>query len=232
MKTIALAAGLLASAALLTGCGLADLAQPGTSESASYQVTEKVTKLQLRSNSGDAVITETGGTAVRVVETLHWRGEGSKPKPEHKVEGETLLMSYTCPSDWGGGCSVDYKIEIPKGLSVDLETGSGNLTLRNLTGPIDVNAGSGDVDAAGLAGKQVFAETGSGNLELKYVTAPDSAELEAGSGDITLSVPDGAYDVKSEVGSGDTAVTVKNDTSSAHKISLTAGSGNITVKPA
>jgi hypothetical protein len=221
MKTIALAAGLLASAALLTGCGLADLAQPSTSESASYQVTEKVTKLQLNSNAGDAVVTETGGTAVRVVETLRWRGEGSKPRPEHKVEGETLLMTYTCPSDWGAGCSVDYKIEIPKGLSVDLETGSGNLTLRNLTGPIDVSAGSGDVDAAGLAGKQVSADVGSGNLELK-----------AGSGDITLSVPDGAYDVKSDVGSGDTAVTVRNDSASTHKISLTAGSGDITVKPA
>ncbi|GAA4989151.1 hypothetical protein HD597_007812 [Nonomuraea thailandensis] len=232
MKTIALAAGLLASAALLTGCGLADLAQPGMSESTSYQVTEKVTKLQLKSNSGDAVITETGGTAVRVVETLHWRGEGGKPRPEHKVEGEALLMTYTCPSDWGAGCSVDYKIEIPKGLSVDLDAGSGDLTLRNLTGPIDVNAGSGDVDAAGLGGKQVFADVGSGNIELKYASAPDNADLKAGSGDITLSVPDGAYDVKSEVGSGDAAVTVKKDASSTHKISLTTGSGDITVKPA
>ncbi|UBU15691.1 DUF4097 family beta strand repeat-containing protein [Nonomuraea gerenzanensis] len=231
MKTIAIAGGLLAAAALLTGCGLGDIAGPSHEETASYQVTDKVTKLQLKSNSGEAVITETDGSAVRVVETLHWRGDADKPKPEHKVEGEGLFLSYACPSDWGS-CSVDYKIEVPKGLSVDLDAGSGNLTLRNLTGQIDLHAGSGDVDATGLAGKKVYADVGSGNLDLTYTAAPDAAELKTGSGDITLNVPDGAYDVKTDVGSGDTNVTVKKDAGSAHRLSLSAGSGDITVKPA
>ncbi|MEV4177616.1 DUF4097 family beta strand repeat-containing protein [Nonomuraea sp. NPDC049709] len=230
MKTMAIAGGLLASAVLLTGCGLASVAGPGSEETASYQVTEKVTKLQLKSNSGDAVITETDGSAVRVVETLRWRG-GDKPKPEHKVEGDALFLTYSCPSDWGS-CGVDYKIEIPKGLHVDLDSGSGNLTLRSLTGPIDVHVGSGDVDAADLRGKKVIADAGSGNIELKYASAPESAELKTGSGDITLNVPDGAYDVKTEVGSGDANVSVKKDGASPNKISLTAGSGDITVSPA
>ncbi|TYB58594.1 DUF4097 domain-containing protein [Nonomuraea sp. PA05] len=231
MKTIAIAGGLLAAAALLTGCGLGDIAGPSNEDTVSYQVTDKVTKLQLKSDAGEAVITETDGTAVRVVETLHWRGDSHKPKPEHKVEGDALFLTYACPANWGS-CSVDYKIEIPKGLPVDLEAGSGNLTLRNLTGQIDLTAGSGDVDAAGLAGKKVYADLGSGNIQLTYTAAPETAELKTGSGDITLNVPDGAYDVKTDVGSGDATVTVKKDTASAHKISLTAGSGDITVKPA
>ncbi|MGR6922676.1 DUF4097 family beta strand repeat-containing protein [[Actinomadura] parvosata] len=231
MKTIAIAGGLLAAAALLTGCGLSDIAGPSNEESTSYQVTDKVTKLQLKSNAGEAVITETDGTAVRVTETLHWRGDSNKPKPEHKVEGEALFVTYGCPSNWGS-CSVDYKIEIPKGLPVDLDAGSGNLTLRDLTGEIDVHVGSGDLDAAGLGGKKVRADAGSGNIELTYVSAPDAAELKTGSGDIVLNVPDGAYDVKTDVGSGDAEVTVKKDTASAHKLTLTAGSGDITVKPA
>ncbi|RVX38163.1 putative adhesin [Nonomuraea polychroma] len=229
MKTIAIAGGLLASAVLLTGCGLGDIAGPTNQDTTSYEVTDKVTKLQLESGAGDTVVTETDGAAVRVVEKLRWRGD-DKPKPEHKVEGGVLLVTYDCPSNWGS-CSVDYEIEVPKGLAVDLDSGSGNITLRALTGDIDVHVGSGDVDATDLAGKKVVAEAGSGNVELKYTTAPASAQLKAGSGDIVLNVPDGAYDVRTDTGSGDETVSVKNDGSSPNKISLTAGSGNVSVLP-
>ncbi|MDP4509786.1 DUF4097 family beta strand repeat-containing protein [Nonomuraea turcica] len=229
MKTIAIAGGLLASAVLLTGCGLGDLAGPTNQDTTSYEVTDKVTKLQLESHAGDTVVTETDGTAIRVVEKLRWRGD-DKPKPEHKVEGGALFVTYDCASNWGS-CSVDYEIEVPKGLAVDLDSGSGNITLRALTGDIDVHVGSGDVDASDLAGKRVVAEAGSGNVELKYTTVPTSAQLKAGSGDIVLNVPDGAYDVKTETGSGDATVSVKDDGSSPNKISLSAGSGNVSVLP-
>ncbi|MFI7634382.1 DUF4097 family beta strand repeat-containing protein [Nonomuraea sp. NPDC049400] len=227
MKTIAIAGGLLASALLLTGCGLASIAGPDNQDTTTYQVTDKVTKLQVKSGSGDTVVTETDGNAVRVTETLNWRSD-DKPKTEHKVEGEALHLTYDCPSDWGS-CSVDYKIEIPKGLAVDLDAGSGNITLRSLTGRLDAHLGSGDLDATGLAGKQVVAEAGSGRIELKYASAPDSAELKSGSGDIVLTVPDGTYDVNTEMGSGDAKVSVKDDGSSPHKVSLTSGSGDVTM---
>ncbi|MFC4115719.1 DUF4097 family beta strand repeat-containing protein [Nonomuraea zeae] len=229
MKTMMVAGGLLASALLLTGCGLASIGGPDNQDTVSYQVTDKVAKLQFKGNAGDAVITETDGAAIKVVETLRWRGD-DKPVPEHKVEGDALFVTYDCPSSWGS-CGVDYKIEIPKGLPVDLDSGSGNITLRSLTGPIDVRVGSGDLDATGLAGKKVFAEAGSGNIAMKYTTVPEGVELKVGSGDIALNVPDGAYDVKTEVGSGDVAVSVKTDKSSPSKISLTSGSGDISVLP-
>jgi hypothetical protein len=227
MKTIAVAGGLLASAMVLTGCGLASIGSSTNQDTVSYQVTDKVSKLQVKSNAGDTVVTETGGSAIRVIETLRWRGD-EKPAPQHKVEGDALFVTYDCPSNWGS-CSVDYKIEIPKGLAVDLDSGSGDITLRTLTGQIDVNVGSGDLDATALTGKKVYAKAGSGNIELKYATAPDSVDLEVGSGDITLNVPDGAYDVKTDVGSGDANISIKSDPTSTHKISLTAGSGDATV---
>ncbi|MGW0806796.1 DUF4097 family beta strand repeat-containing protein [Nonomuraea sp. NPDC002799] len=229
MKTMVIAGGLLASALLLTGCGLDSIGGSTNQDTASYEVTEQVAKLRLKSNAGEAVITEIDGSAIRVVETLRWRGD-DKPKPEHKVEGGALFVTYDCPSNWGS-CGVDYKIEVPKGMALDLETGSGNLTLRSLTGPIDVHAGSGDVDATGLAGKKLFVNMGSGNIELKYAVAPDDAEVKSGSGDVALNLPDGAYDVKTDVGSGDATVSVKTDASSAHKISLTSGSGDLSVMP-
>ncbi|MET8001214.1 DUF4097 family beta strand repeat-containing protein [Nonomuraea glycinis] len=226
MKTIAIAGGLLASAALLSGCGLAGLGGPANQDTVSYEVTDKVTRLHVKSGSGDTVITETDGNAIRVVETLQWRD--SKPDAQHSVDGDTLFIRYDCAQSWGN-CSVNYKIEIPKGLQVDADAGSGDITLRSLTGPLNLTAGSGDVDASGLAGKKVVAEAGSGNIELKYTTAPDSAELEAGSGDVTLHVPDGAYDVKTDVGSGEENVAVDKDPNSPRKLRLTVGSGDVNV---
>ncbi|TDE41953.1 hypothetical protein E1295_28625 [Nonomuraea mesophila] len=229
MRTMAIAGGLLASALALTGCGLANIGGPTEQDTASYQVTDKVTKLRLESSAGDTVVTETGGDAIRVTETLRWRGD-DKPTPEHKVEGEELFVTYDCPSSFGS-CRVDYKIEIPKGLAVDLEAGSGNMTLRDLTGTIDVKLGSGDVDAAGLGGKKVYADAGSGDIELKYRSAPAEARLKTGSGNTKLVVPAGKYAVSTDVGSGDVNVKVDNDGSSPNKISVSAGSGDVSVEP-
>ncbi|GAA3214705.1 DUF4097 family beta strand repeat-containing protein [Nonomuraea helvata] len=226
MKTIAIAGGLLASALLLTGCGLDSIAGPKNEDTVTYQVKEKVQKLHLRSGSGDVAITESDTAQISVTETLYWNND--KPQAKHKVEGDTLSVYYDCQRSWGS-CGVNYKVEVPKGLALNLDAGSGNITLRSLTGLLDVHLGSGDLDAAGLAGKQVVADAGSGSMELKYTAAPDSAELKAGSGDIVLTVPDGSYDVNTKVGSGDAKVSVKDDGASPHKLSLTAGSGDVTV---
>ncbi|MFI6600439.1 DUF4097 family beta strand repeat-containing protein [Nonomuraea sp. NPDC050536] len=226
MRTMVIAGGLLASALLLTGCGLKSIGGPTNQETQNYQVTDKVTALQLKSGSGDSVISEYDGTAIRVTETLQWRD--SKPKPQHKVNGDTLFMTYDCPSNWGS-CSVDYKIEIPKGVKLDADVGSGNLTLRSLTGDLTLNAGSGDIDGSGLGGKKLFAEDGSGNIELKYAAQPDNVDMKTGSGDLTLRVPNGSYDVKTHIGSGDKNVTLPSDSGSSHKISVDAGSGDVDV---
>ncbi|MFI6926794.1 DUF4097 family beta strand repeat-containing protein [Nonomuraea spiralis] len=227
MKTIAVAGGLLAAALVLTGCRIESFGGSTSQDTASYEVKDKVSKLQVKSDAGDTVITETDGTAIRVIETLRWRGD-DKPRPQHKVEGQALFVTYDCPSNWGS-CSVDYKIEIPKGLAVDLDSGSGDITLRALSGQLDVELGSGDIDGSNITGKKAYVKAGSGNVELKYAAAPDSAELECGSGDITLRVPTGAYDIKTDVGSGDASVPIKSDPASPHKISLTAGSGDVVV---
>ncbi|MEU8248490.1 DUF4097 family beta strand repeat-containing protein [Nonomuraea sp. NPDC048916] len=230
MKTIVIAGGLLASAVLLTGCGLQGLAGPTNQDTVNYEVADKVARLHLKTGSGDAVISEYDGTTVRVTETLQWRDD--KPEAEHRVEGDTLFVTYDCKGgmNWGG-CTVNYKIEVPKGLRVVAGTGSGDITLRSLTGPVESSSGSGDVDGTGLAGKTLVAETGSGNLDLKYVSPPDSAVVKTGSGEVELRVPDGSYAVSTEVGSGDVTVSVKDDDASPHKISVKAGSGDVRLLP-
>ncbi|MGW2156873.1 DUF4097 family beta strand repeat-containing protein [Nonomuraea sp. NPDC001699] len=226
MKITAIAGGLLASAVLLTGCGLDAIGKPKNEETSTYQVKEKVQRLHLRSGSGDVTVTESDATNVSVTERLYWSND--KPQAAHKVEGDTLSVSYDCQKSWGT-CGVEYKVEVPKGTQVKLNSGSGDLTLRSLTGPLDVEAGSGDIKGDGLGGKKLLVKEGSGQVNLKYAVAPEGVEVSAGSGDVVLTVPDETYDVRARTTSGDADVSVKKDSSSPRKLSLTTGSGNVTV---
>ncbi|NRQ34252.1 DUF4097 family beta strand repeat protein [Nonomuraea sp. NN258] len=226
MKKTLIAGGFLASAALLTGCGISAIGGPTNHDNVSYAVKEKVATLRVETGAGDVEITETGTTEIKVTENLYWNDD--KPEAEHRVEGDTLVVSYKCPSSWGN-CGVNYVIEVPKGLRVKLDSGSGDLTLRSLSGDLEVNVGSGEIDGNGLAGKKFLAESGSGNLELKYASAPESVEVETGSGDITLRVPNEGYNVRTDLGSGDTKVDVKNDPGAPRAMTLRSGSGDVSV---
>ncbi|MEU1389169.1 MULTISPECIES: DUF4097 family beta strand repeat-containing protein [unclassified Nonomuraea] len=226
MKITAIAGGLLASAVLLTGCGLDAIGKPKNEETSTYQVKEKVQQLHLRSGSGNVTVTESDVPSVRVTERLYWSND--KPQAAHKVEGGTLSVYYDCEKSWGT-CGVEYQVEIPKGLPVNLDTGSGDLTLRSLTGPLDLEAGSGDIKGEGLGGKKLLVKGGSSQVTLKYAAAPESVELSVGSGDVALTVPDETFDVKVGTTSGDADISVRKDSSSPRKMSLTTGSGDVTV---
>ncbi len=188
----------------------------------SYDVTDKVTVVETRSGSGDVVVNESDRPGIRVTETLHWRGE--KPADGHSVAGDTLTLAYKCEN-----CSVDYKVEVPRGLTMKIDTGSGDITLRNLSGQINASTGSGDVDARGLAATSVGARTGSGNITLRFAVAPDQVQAVTGSGDGKLWVPDGAYNIDASTGSGDRRIQVADDDSAPRTITIRTGSGDAEV---
>src|SRR5207247_8556835 len=69
---------------------------------------------------------------------------------------------------------------------------------------LEVEHGSGDIEATNTSGDQVSFETGSGNVDVALVTTFRSLRIETGSGDVTLKVPQtlGAQ-VDLDTGSGD-----------------------------
>ena len=62
-----------------------------------------------------------------------------------------------------GVCSFSFRAVLPAGKRAVLSDGSGNLTLRGLTGPVSAGSGSGDVQANQLSGTVSF-QSGSGNI--------------------------------------------------------------------
>ncbi|MER5649446.1 DUF4097 family beta strand repeat-containing protein [Streptosporangium sp. NPDC002524] len=222
-KNMLVAGAVVGSMFVLSGCDFALDFRERQQDVVSYDVTAKLTALDVSTGSGDIVVTESDRPAVHVTETIHWRGD--KPTPTHPVEGGTLTLRDECRDN----CSVDYKVEIPKGLTTKLDTGSGTITMRGLTGQVNAMSGSGDIEAGGLTAKRFAAETGSGDIEARFSAAPDGVEIEAGSGDVVAYLPRGGYDVTAETGSGDETVEVTKDPASPRKVTLKTGSGDAEV---
>ncbi|MEU4403821.1 DUF4097 family beta strand repeat-containing protein [Streptosporangium sp. NPDC023963] len=222
-KNMLVAGAVVGSVFVLSGCDFALDFRERQQEVVSYDVTGKLTNLDVATGSGDIVVTESDRTAVHVTETIHWRGD--KPAPRHPVDGGTLTLRDDCR----GNCTVDYKVEIPRGLTAKLDTGSGTITMRGLTGEVNAVSGSGDIEAGGLTSKRFTAETGSGDVEARFSAAPEGVRIETGSGDVVAYLPQGGYDVTAETGSGDKAVEVTKDPASPRKVTLKTGSGDAQV---
>jgi hypothetical protein len=221
-KNVAVLGAALGLGLTLTSCGMSFGLGMEQSEEIAYDVTDKVAIVQADTGSGDIVVNESDRAGVRVVETLHWRGD--KPGDGHRVEGDTLSLDYECHT-----CAVDYRLEIPRGMDVRLDTGSGMITLRSLTGAVAASTGSGDVDASGLTAKRVKAETGSGSISLRFSAAPDHVDVQSGSGDSRVWVPSGAYNVETETGSGDQEVQVTRDPGAPRTLIVKTGAGDAKV---
>ncbi|GAA1511921.1 hypothetical protein GCM10009677_51080 [Sphaerisporangium rubeum] len=227
-KTTMIAAGAVVCAGLvLSGCGLRTIASPTKEHSQTYDVTGgRVGALDVQTGAGDIEIVRGTGKRIRVTETMHWKSE--QPKSEHPVDGGTLRLSYECArDDWN--CGVDYRVELPDGMSAKLRTGSGDITLRSVSGELDAFTGSGDIDANGLTGHRAIAETGSGDVELRFTVAPFDVQVSTGSGNATVHVPADEYNVTAETGSGSRTVDVTTDASSERRLILKTGSGDAKV---
>lgn len=158
----------------------------------------------------------------------------------------------TFDNDWHSGHSVeirgsgtgleahaDLKIRMASGTRLDLHLATGNVTVTNVNGALQVSTGSGDVTANGVKGSfdvetgsgdvvaeaitgDLTAETGSGDVRLGQ-QAGDRVKIETGSGDITSTGVEAA-ELTLETGSGDIAL----DHASSKGVRLDAGSGDIT----
>lgn len=117
---------------------------------------------------------------------------------------------------------IDVNISIPAGLVIDIDDGSGDLTLSDVSGDFRIDDGSGGIEIERVTG-DVRIDDGSGDIWIQDVTG--SVRLEDGSGDMELSnisgdvhvLDDGSGDIRIETVGGN--VTIDDD-----------GSGDIRVR--
>ena len=138
------------------------------------------------------------------------------------------------------GKSPELTVEVPQESSLELGTGSGDVTLRGVRGSVNMHTGSGDITidetsgalslrtgSGGLSGKDLSgtmkAQSGSGDIHL----AGDFSQLDArtGSGTLDLSAGNLHDGATLTSGSGDVNLRLARDTHA--NVRATTGSGDI-----
>ncbi|NMO55955.1 DUF4097 domain-containing protein [Actinoplanes sp. TBRC 11911] len=254
--TFARRAGILAvataAATTLTGCA----GVLGAKMTYEDSVKTKITEIRVNGGSGDVVV-NTGAVADTAVKRVV-RGTAN-PGDSYRMDGSSLVLDTSC----GRNCSVSYEITAPANVAVsgelrsgnilltgvgttDLQLTSGDVTVREPTGPVKVRGTSGDIRVLD-AKSTVTVQTTSGDIEalnaagavdLKVTSGDINAELSAPnpvraqttSGDVNVRVPAGSYRVSTDTGSGDEAlVGITNDPAAKNTIDVRTGSGDATV---
>ena len=120
------------------------------------------------------------------------------------------IASETGDSDWGTvnwfGSTyayIDVNIAIPAGLVIDINDGSGDVSVVGVAADFSIEDGSGDIRVEDVTGS-ITLEDGSGDLEL-YKVSVDVKVTADGSGDIRIETVGGNVTVDDD-GSGDIRV--------------------------
>ncbi len=114
---------------------------------------------------------------------------------------------------------IDLDIRLPRRLTVEVDDGSGNITIRDLDNGLELEDGSGDIDLDDISGR-VEINDGSGDMSLTNLKG--NVKIDDGSGDIELKTAGG--DVFVEDGSGEMELY-----GIAGSVEIDDGSGNIVI---
>jgi len=130
----------------------------------------------------------------------------------------------------GGSGSGDVQANMLTG-TVTLQNGSGNITGGALSGPkVTLKAGSGDIAIDSMESPDVVVIDGSGNIDLTFTKVPTRVNVSDSSGDVSVVLPRGVrYQVNATTNSGNRNVGVLQTTAPDHVITVTDGSGNVSV---
>lgn len=95
---------------------------------------------------------------------------------------------------------LDLKVELPKGMSVEIDDGSGSIEVRDV-GDLDIDDGSGSIEVTNAGNTRI--DDGSGSIDINGLRG--DLEIEDGSG--RIDVRDVAGTVRVDDGSGSVEIT-------------------------
>ncbi len=208
-QALALTTGLVV--ALISGLlWLNDVVQQRYDHTSVYR--QPLTSLTVGATSAAVEIDQGPVGQVTVVQQLTWTG--TRPTVEIDRAPGTMRIVVEC-DDYGliseFGCGAQLRIEVPPSASVTVNSGSGQITARQLAGPLNVQSDSGDIELDGVTGRvqalttagpingngllssDVDAESSSGPIDLVFAGAPLRVRAKTTSGPIQLDLPQGSH---------------------------------------
>lgn len=230
MKLLKLAA-VSASLYFLTGC----VVHVNGDEAKRANVTLEE-NLSIEVDGADRFDIETGAGFLKVVgvegqKTIEVKGDiktTEEKNYEFTIEqrGSTIFLVAQHDShrgSWFGSSPyIDVTVTMPAELVLDIDDGSGEISVSNINKDLKIDDGSGDIMITKIKGN-LDIDDGSGGLVIKNITG--NLTVDDGSGEIIVKHVSG--DVEIEDGSGDLEVV-----NTGGKVTLDDGSGDILVETA
>lgn len=218
-----------ASFAIVTLAGCGPTAQATGTFDKTFSVTGPV-RLELATGSGDAHITTGAADSVVIHGQIHaggWALEGAQrdvrqaqANPPVTQEGNLIRVGAAGHHD--SGVDIDYTIVVPPATELHSSSGSGDVTVAGIQGPVNFSSGSGNFTASQIAG-DAQATTGSGDVH--FANIQGQATVTAGSGDVEARYVSG--ETRIHTGTGDIQVTQPTA-----PLSIQTGSGDIRISAA
>lgn len=123
--------------------------------------------------------------------------------------GDTLHIETRFPVLRSGTARLDLEVEIPDGIAVEIDDGSGSLTVRGVAS-LDLRDGSGAIEVSDVRGG-VTIEDGSGGIEVLGVGGDLSIEDGSGAIDVRgiggrIVIRDGSGEIRVRDADGDVVI--------------------------
>ena len=212
--------------------------------------------LYVSTGSGNITVHEGSGNQIQVIGHVHtgWSAFGDigsriqhiLQSPPIVQDGNTVRVGENTSHDMYDNISIDYEITAPSAVALNLHSGSGdivtehlgryivatsgsgNVRVRSVSGPAELQTGSGDIELGELAAGDVKTRTGSGNVHIHGLNGSliarsgsgdinadghlsGAATLESGSGSVKLHLgSDAHFNLEASTGSGDIHVNFPN----------------------
>jgi Putative adhesin len=228
-RVLALLIGVPLVLALIAASALDEVAFAGIG---SYKVRVNLPvhgTVQLSVGSGELTVGQITGDWLHVTGKARYSLVRSTVRHDVALSGTSVSTQCDFPT---GICDFNLHASVPAGTRTLISAGSGDILGNGLSGPQTVlRNGSGNITISGLTSANVSANDGSGDVTLTFTQVPDQVSISAGSGNVRLVLPAGAthYRVTASTGSGNRLVRVPTRPSSPYVITVTDGSGDITI---
>jgi hypothetical protein len=249
-RRVALAIGVPLCLALTINTGFQLVSDVGRGNiPVTYDAPPGARQVRVTTSGGDVLLRQGSGDRARLAGTGIY--SLFRPRVTERFSAGVASLGYQCRNP-EGDCGLDGTLTVPAGMAVSASTGDGQVTADGITGavtlstgggdvaangvsgPLSVSTGDGGVQATGIAATQVSVSSGSGDVEIVFTRVPRTVQVKTGNGNITIVVPrDGThYHVVPLTGNGNIHDSLLIDSSSDNLITVTSGSGDITLREA
>ena len=213
---------------LLSGCIV--IAKPSYADHHTQKILEinasSLTLFDIEAGAGTLVITGSDDISeIRVVADIYMdKQDTDNYQLELSNSGNTAFLVAKVKSHFGSWIGdsphINLNITVPTKMMLDVDDGSGELTIKNINNNVKINDGSGALKISNVKG-ELDINDGSGSIDIKNVFA--DVMIVDGSGGLEVSNVKGNLDINDGSGS----INVKNITGNAI---FEDDSGNLTVK--